>query len=305
MGYEQHIPALVREATDLLVTGADGVYIDATLGTGGHTAYMMENIPGSFRVIGLDQDTRAIEEARRFLAPHSDRIQFVHGNFRDIQDLVGVESCRGIIADLGLSFLQLSDTDRGFSYQQNAPLDMSMGLGARSVTELIATAGEREISEIIKEYGEERRHRSIAREICRSSSEAPLTTTGELRAAVERAASPHGLMATLSRVFQAFRIWANDEMGALEDFLPQAAGLLEPGGRIVVISYHSLEDRIVKQFFKLEQAGCVCPPDLPECRCEKEKRLKILTRRPIRPSEEEIRVNRRARSAKLRAAERI
>jgi 16S rRNA (cytosine1402-N4)-methyltransferase len=305
MGYERHIPAMAEEVADLLVTDPDGIYIDATLGTGGHTAYLMDHVPGSFRVIGLDQDRLAIEEARGFLERHSGRIEFLHGNFRNIKDLAGVESCTGIVADLGISSLQLSDDRRGFSYQGDGPLDMSMGEEARSVTELLATAGEREISLLIKEFGEERRHRAIAREIARIGRESPITTTGELRAAVERVAGQHGLMAVLSRVFQAFRIWANSEMDALEEFLPQAVELLEPGGRIVVISYHSLEDRIVKRFFKLEESGCVCPPDFPECRCAKKKRLRIMTRRPIRPSKEELQKNQRARSAKLRAAERI
>lgn len=305
MGYERHIPAMAEEVAGLLVTDTGGIYIDATLGTGGHTAYLMDHSPGSFRVIGLDQDRIAIEEARGFLERYSDRIEFIHGNFRNIRDLAGVASCAGIVADLGLSSLQLSDPRRGFSYQEDGPLDMSMGEEARQVTELLATAEEREISLLLKRFGEERRHRSIAREIARTNLRSPITTTGELRAAVERAAGQHGLMATLSRVFQAFRIWANNEMDALEEFLPQAVELLEPGGRIVVISYHSLEDRIVKRFFKLEESGCTCPPDFPECMCEKEKRLRIMTRRPIRPSKEELQENQRARSAKLRAAERI
>ncbi len=305
MGYERHIPVMAREVADLLVTDLDGIYIDATLGTGGHTGYLMDNLDGSFNVIGLDQDRIALGEARSSLERHSHRIEFLLGNFRKIKSLVGVARCAGIVADLGISSLQLSDPRRGFSYQWDWPLDMSMGEGARSVTELLATAEERDISLLIKKFGEERRHRTIAREISRTSRRAPITTTGELRAAVERSAGQHGLMATLSRVFQAFRIWANSEMEALEEFLPQAVDLLEPGGRIVVISYHSLEDRIVKQFFKLEESGCTCPPDFPECRCAKEKRLRIITRRPIRPSKEELEENQRARSAKLRAAERI
>ena len=305
MGYERHIPAMAEEVADLLVTDTGGLYIDATLGTGGHTAYLLDHVPGSFRVIGLDQDRLAIEKASGFLERHSGRIEFLHGNFRNIKDLTGVANCTGIVADLGISSLQLSDVLRGFSYQEDGPLDMSMGEGAQSVSKLLATAGEKEISYLIKEFGEERRHRAIAREIARIGRENPMTTTGELRAAVERATGQHGLMATLSRVFQAFRIWANSEMDALEEFLPQAVELLEPGGRIVVISYHSLEDRIVKQFFKLEESECICPPDFPECRCAKKKRLRIMTRRPVRPSREELQKNQRARSAKLRAAERI
>ncbi|HER43025.1 MAG TPA: 16S rRNA (cytosine(1402)-N(4))-methyltransferase, partial [Candidatus Eisenbacteria bacterium] len=192
-----------------------------------------------------------------------------------------------------------------FSYLNDGPLDMSMGEDGRSVRQLISTGSEREIGRVIRDFGEERRYRAVAREIVRERERGPVTGTHHLRRAVERALPEKGRMSSLSRVFQAFRIWSNEELESLEDFLPQALDLLRPGGRLVVISYHSLEDRIVKRFMKREEEGCVCPKEFPECRCGKTSRVKIITRRPVRPSQREMAENPRARSARLRAAERI
>lgn len=297
---------MAEEATSLVMTDRDGCYIDVTLGTGGHTLHLLRAGGGALRVTALDRDMRALEEAKRRLAPYADRVTFLHGNFRRISALAAEPPYDGVLADLGLSSLQLSDSSRGFSYQVNGPLDMSMGgEGQRSVRKLVMEGSEREIDGVLREYGEERRHRAVARQIVRERVRSPITGTHHLRTVVEQALPVKGRMSSLSRVFQAFRIWSNEELESLEEFLPQSVELLKPGGRLVVISYHSLEDRIVKRFLKQEEAGCVCPKEFPECRCGKTKRIKIITRRPVRPSQQEITENTRARSARLRAAERI
>lgn len=296
---------MAEEATRLLLTDPDGRYIDATLGTGGHTMRLLGAGGGSLSVTGLDRDMRAIEEAKRKLASFADRVTFLHGNFRRIDTLAAKPPYDGILADLGLSSLQLSDPDRGFSYLTDGPLDMSMGGEGRSVQMLVSKGNEREIGDVLRDYGEERRYRAVAREIARERAENPITGTHHLRRVVERALPVKGRMSSLSRVFQAFRIWSNEELESLEEFLPQSVDLLKPGGRLVVISYHSLEDRIVKRFLKREEEGCVCPKEFPECRCGRSSRMNIITRRPLRPSQRETTENPRARSARLRAAERI
>ena len=305
MGYEEHIPVLVEEVTNLILTDLDGSYIDATLGTGGHVLHLLGAAGGSLRVTGLDRDVRALGEAKRKLARYADRVTFLQGNFRRIGTFAAKPPYDGILADLGLSSLQLSDSSRGFSYLTDGPLDMSMGGEGRSVRKLLMDGSEREIDKVLRDLGEERRHRAVAREIVRARDLGPITGTHHLKKVVERALPVKGRMSSLSRVFQAFRIWSNEELESLEEFLPQSVELLKPGGRLAVISYHSLEDRIVKRFLKREEAGCVCPKEFPECRCGKTIRMKIITRRPVRPSQQEITNNPRARSARLRVAERI
>ena len=296
---------MAEEVTGLILTDREGCYIDATLGTGGHTLHLLGAAGGSLSVTGLDRDIGALEEAKRRLAPYAGRVTFLQGNFRHIGALASEPPYDGILADLGLSSLQLSDSSRGFSYLTDGPLDMSMGGKGRSVRKLIMEGSEREIDRVLWEFGEERWHRAVAREIVKERIQGPIIGTHHLRRVVERALPVKGRMSSLSRVFQAFRIWSNEELESLEEFLPQSVELLKPGGRLVVISYHSLEDRIVKRFLKQEEAGCICPKEFPLCRCGKTERMKIITRRPIGPSPREVTENTRARSARLRAAERI
>jgi 16S rRNA (cytosine1402-N4)-methyltransferase len=232
-------------------------------------------------------------------------VKLVCANFSGIAALLGGRKADGFLLDLGVSTYQLSDATRGFSYQLNGPLDMAMGEDGLPVKEFIAGADEREIARVLREYGEERRSRAIAREIVRARSQRGMETTLQLREAVSRVAPREDVYGTLSRVFQALRIWANGELESLAAFLPQAVECSNAGARIVVISYHSLEDRIVKRFFRQEERGCTCPKDFPECRCGKSPRLAVLTRSAMRPPQEEIERNPRARSAKLRAAERL
>ncbi len=305
MAFEEHIPVLAEEALRLLLTDPEGRYIDSTLGTGGHTLRLLDAGGASLEVTGLDRDARAIEEARRRLAGFSGRVTFLHGNFRRIGALASNPPYDGILADLGLSSLQLSDPERGFSYLRDGPLDMSMGGEGRSIRDLVSEGSEREIGRVIRDLGEERRYREVAREIVKERSAGPITGTHHLRRVVERALPVRGRMGSLSRIFQAFRIWSNEELESLEDFLPQSLDLLGRGGRLVVISYHSLEDRMVKRFLRREEEGCICPKEFPECRCGRTGRVKIITRRPVRPSERERMSNPKARSARLRAAERI
>jgi 16S rRNA (cytosine1402-N4)-methyltransferase len=305
MGFVQHTPVMVESVANFLLSNPEGIIVDATLGLGGHAEHLLEKGGSGLKVIGVDRDRSALEEAKRRLEPFGERVTYVCGNFRSIGKLILGLKCDGFLLDLGLSSYQLSDLKRGFSYMQDGPLDMSMGEDGRSVRGLLSTGGEKEIGRILREYGEERRYRVIARELARVGEEGGLISTRKLRAAVERVVPAKGLMSSLSRVFQALRIWANDELDSLREFLPQTVEFLNPGGRLVAISYHSLEDRIVKRFMKQEEDGCVCPPDFPECRCGRTVTLKVLTRRPVLPSPVELEGNPRARSAKLRAAERV
>jgi 16S rRNA (cytosine1402-N4)-methyltransferase len=300
-----HTPVLVDEVVRFLMTGREGKYIDGTLGTGGHAAAILEAGGEGVGLLGIDRDPRAIEAAGKRLARYGDRVTLVRGDFSDISRIAGDGKYEGVLLDLGLSSLQIADRDRGFSYLEDGPLDMAMGPGSGDVAGLLASADERGIADIIFKYGEERRSRAVAREIVREREEGPIERTGRLRAAVERAVPARGAVSSLARVFQALRIWANRELEALSAVLPAALELCVPGGRMVLISYHSLEDRKVKRYFRAEEKGCICPPDLPRCACGREPRLKVLTGRPVVPGEEEISENPRARSARLRAAERL
>lgn len=300
-----HTPVLAERAAAFLLSGGGRLFVDGTIGTGGHAEAVLRMGAQGVSLIGVDRDPRALAEARSRLEPFVSRVQLIEGNFRSISALLGGTRCDGFLLDLGVSTLQLSDPARGFSYLADGPLVMSMGSDGRSVKELLSTEEAERIAAILREYGEERRARAIARSIVKRRDAGAMETTFDLRDAVAAVAPPHRLYETLSRVFQALRIWANEELESLEEFLPQSVDLLGTGGRIVIISYHSLEDRMVKHFFRREERGCVCPADLPECRCGRAPRLSIITRRPLRPSESEVASNPRARSARLRAAERI
>jgi 16S rRNA (cytosine1402-N4)-methyltransferase len=292
-------------AVKMLLASRGGFLVDATVGTGGHTELILRAGGDRVEVLGIDRDPLALEEASKRLDPAASRVKLVCGNFREIGRFLGPRRADGFLLDLGLSSLQLSDANRGFSYLTDGPLDMAMGTDGHSVRDLLASATEWEIGRIIRDYGEERRSGAIAREIVRQRDARGMETTLQLRGCVAKGASKRDVMGTLSRVFQAFRIWANEELENLSEFLPHAVERLTAGGRIVVISYHSLEDRMVKRFFRQEERGCICPADFPECRCGKSPRLMVITRSAVRPSEEEVGTNPRSRSARLRAAERL
>jgi len=290
---------------ELLLARKGGLFVDGTVGTGGHAELILGADDSTVEVLGIDRDPGAIAEAQARLASFGPRVKLVRANFDGIAALLGGRKADGFLLDLGVSTYQLSDATRGFSYQMNGPLNMAMGEDGRPVKEFISGADEREIALVLREYGEERRSRAIAREIVRARSQRGMETTLQLREAVARVARREDVNGTLSRVFQALRIWANGELESLAAFLPQAVECSKVGARIVIISYHSLEDRIVKRFFRQEERGCTCPKDFPECRCGQSPRLAVLTRSAARPPQEEIERNPRARSARLRAAERL
>ncbi len=299
-----HEPVMKREVLDYLVTEPEGLYVDCTLGTGGHALGLLgENRKAT--LIGVDRDEAALDLARERLKSFAPRVEFVLGNFRDPGKYLGERRCDGFLLDLGISSFQLFDEKRGFSYMKDGPIDMAMGSGSRSVIKFITSADSRMIKEVLKEFGEVRTPGRIARSIIEARKRQKIEKTFQLRDIVAGVVPPHRLYGTLSRVFQALRIWANDEIGSLDDFLRSSLRYLKSGGRIVIISYHSLEDRLVKRFFREKEKGCICPPDFPVCSCGKKPELRIITGRPVTPAEEEIEANSRARSAKLRAAERI
>ena len=289
-----------------------GVFIDGTLGGAGHTALLLERVGPRGRVLAIDADPQALERARARLgaALAEGRLLLRHGNFRELHALARAAELApvdGILLDLGLSSDQLAARERGFSFAADGALDMRFDpTRGESATDLVNTRDANELADIFWRYGEERFSRHIARRIVEARGQKPITRADELARLV--AGVVHGRPGGVhpaTRVFQALRIAVNDELGSLEAALPAAVETLKPGGRLAIISFHSLEDRIVKQFFQREQRGCVCPPEAPQCVCGRQPRLRIITRHPIAPSEAEVSANPRARSAKLRVAERI
>lgn len=307
-----HRPVLLQETIEVLRPDGGGLFIDGTLGMGGHSEAILEASDAT-RVLGFDRDREALEFAVQRLARFGKRFQSVHADFREMARVaaeVGAESVRGILVDLGVSSLQFDDAGRGFSFRQDAPLDMRMNGGSDEETaaDLLARLSEEEIARIIFEYGEERRSRRIARRIVEKRERGePIARTRELAELVARAVgwrkSEHTHPAT--RTFQALRIAVNRELEGLSEFVEEAIELLETDGRFVVISFHSLEDRIMKQTLRRLSGHCECPPRIPVCVCGARRAVEILTRRPVVPGEIEIEENPRARSAKLRACRKL
>ena len=279
--------------------------MDATLGAGGHARALLEAGPG-IRLLGLDRDPDAVELARSRLADFGDRVQVVRANFGDLGSaLEGHPAPDGILADLGLSSMQLEQPSRGFSFRRDGPLDMRMSRTGRTAADVVADASAEELSRIFFEYGEERMAIKIARAILEERSRGPITTTRQLSRLVAGVKGDREKIDPATRVFQALRIEVNEELQALSRFLAYAVEKLNAGGRLSVISYHSLEDRMVKEAFRRESGTCLCPPKLPVCVCGARRALVVLTRRPIRPSSGEVAANPRSRSARLRAAEKV
>lgn len=306
-----HVPVLLEEAVSMLALQPDGVYVDCTVGGGGHLACLVQKLGEKATIIGIDKDAKALEEARKKLADVSSKLILIHGDFRRLQVILkmhGISEIHGIVLDLGVSSFQLDDASRGFSYQEEGPLDMRMNTDQQlSAWHLVNEWSEERLALIIRELGEERYARRIAREIVRERQQRPINTTFELVEVIKRAVPAQAKKDKhpARRTFQALRIAVNEELEALEEALPQAVEVLASEGRIAVITFHSLEDRIVKTFFKRESLGCLCPPDQPVCTCNHRARLKIVTKRPITPTEAELARNPRSRSAKLRIAEKI
>ncbi len=302
-----HTSVLLDEALEFLAVQPGGRYIDCTLGAGGHAlAIMRETEPGGL-LLGIDADPHAVEFARVSLEEYTESVQLVTGNFRDLKVIaarLNFIPVHGVLFDLGLSSMQLAEEGRGFSFQTEAPLDMRFS-DTQTLTAADIVNGYREddLANVIWEFGEERHSRRIARAIVKTR---PLSTTTQL-ADVIRRAMPDGRsrIHPATRTFQALRIAVNDELAALASALGQACDLLGAGGRLVVISFHSLEDRIVKQYLQREARDCICPPEQPTCTCGHKASLKILTKRPVSPGADETKRNPRSRSARLRAAERL
>jgi 16S rRNA (cytosine1402-N4)-methyltransferase len=314
MYHYDHIPVLLEATLSLLAPQPGGVYIDATIGGGGHAERILEMSTPDGRLLGIDADPLALQAARERLSPFGQRVVLVNAYFDRLASIVtdtGFKPADGVLFDLGVSSAQLATADRGFSFQLEGPLDMRMGPEAlHSAADIVNTAREEELTRIFREYGEERFARRIARHIVASRQRQPIRTTTDLvhiimAAVPARSAGSSPRIHPATRVFQALRIAVNDELGRLQRALPQALDVLRVGGHLVVISFHSLEDRIVKRFFQAEASGCICPPQVPACVCGRAPTVKLLTRKPIQPDSNEITRNPRARSAKLRAAEKI
>ena len=303
-----HVPVLLEETTNLFITNKTGTYFDGTLGFGGHSTRFLSELSETSKLIATDKDIDAYRFCEERFA-NDNRVSIYNTSFTDIRNISlidNIDGYDGIFADLGVSSYQFDNKDSGFTYREEAVLDLRMnknkGVPAH---EFINSAEAEEIANVIYNFGEERRSRQIAKSIVFAREIELIKTTTQLKNAIEKAVPAKNLNKTLSRVFQALRINVNNELDDLTEFLKKSIELLKVGGRIVILSYHSLEDRIVKDFIKYETLSCICPNEIPVCMCDKEPRLKALTRKPIIPSDEEIKANPRARSAKLRAAEKI
>ena len=304
-----HRPVLLQESIEALNLRPDGVYVDGTLGRAGHSREIAQRLTCG-RLVCIDRDAAAIDAAKERLAPWLDRVTLVRGNFSELADILkdcGVSGVDGLLFDLGVSSPQLDDAARGFSYMHDAPLDMRMDASAPLTARQVVNAwSEDELRRILYDYGEERYAPSIARAIVRARADKPLETTLELVEVIKSAMPPKALREKqhpAKRSFQAIRIAVNGELDALEPMVEAATAALNPGGRLAVITFQSLEDRIIKRALLARAQGCTCPPEFPVCVCGKKPRLNILTRKPIVPDEAELAENPRARSAKLRVAE--
>ena len=306
-----HESVMRNEVLHYLNVHMEGVIVDGTLGDGGHTEFILKNTAPEIRVLAIDRDSSAIERASERLSPFRDRVTLAHGNLGDIKELAaenGITSVVGVLMDLGVSSPQLDTAGRGFSIQHDGPLDMRMDSSQKtSAADLLIKLSDAELASIIKDYGEERYAKRVVRAIRREQEERPITTTGQLSRIVARVvkSSRHSRIHPATRTFQALRIAVNDELEQLKTALASMMGLLHSTARVAVISFHSLEDRIVKTFFRDEEKGCSCPPKIPICVCGRMPALKILTRKPLLPSEEEVTQNPRSISAKLRVAEKV
>lgn len=305
---EYHIPVLYYETLDNLVINPDGVYVDCTLGGGGHSEGILKRLSPKGVLISIDQDQQAIDYAKKRLEGYGNWKCFKN-NFENIETVIymaGYDKVDGILMDIGVSSTQLDDAERGFSYRFDARLDMRMNTSAKiSAYEVVNTYEEGALSKILFEYGEERHARRIAKFICDSRKEKPIETTGDLVTIIKRAYPERASKHPAKKTFQAIRIEVNKELEVLENAINKAVDCLKVGGRLGIITFHSLEDRIVKTMFKDFSTDCICPPRLPVCICNNKAKVKLITKKPIIPSEDELTHNKRAHSSKLRVIERI
>lgn len=308
----KHIPVLFHEIMDIMAPQPGEIFVDCTLGGGGHSRGFLERLGDHGRLIGIDQDTNALLAAGENLKEFGDRVTYVHSNYNNLDailDQYAPDGVDGILFDIGVSSHQLDEKERGFSYMQDAPLDMRMNQTQKfNAWDVVNTYSEEDLHRILKEYGEERWAKRIAKFIVAFRQEKPIDTTGELVDIIKRAI-PKGAREEGShpakRTFQAIRIEVNDELGVLTRTISVAAKHLKKGGRLGIISFHSLEDRIVKEQFRYLASDCICPPELPFCQCDKVSEVKILTRKPVTATQEELEANSRSKSAKFRAVEKL
>ncbi len=307
----QHVSVLLRECIDNLNIKPNGIYVDGTLGGGGHSLEIVKRLSDGGRLIGIDQDENALEAASGKLKEYSNRITLVHDNFSNIKNVLrdlGIEKADGILLDIGVSSYQLDEAQRGFSYMQDAPLDMRMDRSRElSAYDVVNSYSKEKLSGVIYRFGEERWAKRIAEFIALAREEKPVETTFELVEIIKKAIpkgaridGPH----PAKRTFQAIRIEVNGELDILDKAIEDMTLSLNPGGRLCIITFHSLEDRIVKNAFRTQENPCTCPPQFPVCVCGKTSRGRVITRKPILPGKEELENNHRARSAKLRVFER-
>ena len=312
MSYD-HIPVMLHEAVALLNCRPGKIYVDGTLGGCGHASKILERIEPNGLLIGIDQDQDAIANARQRLSGAGSVFRLFHGNYSQLADFLAqldLTAVDGILLDLGLSLHQLTSSGRGFSFKRDEPLDMRMDIRTKvAADDLVNTMGEDQLFEIFKTYGEERWARPIARKIVKHRQTRPLKTSRQLARlitdVVPQKASAKAKIHPATRVFMALRIAVNKELERLDKFLQQVADWLKPEGRLCILSFHSLEDRLVKRHLQFMARDCVCPPDFPQCVCDKVSQVRILTRKPLRPSDAEISANPMARSTRLRAAEKL
>ncbi|MFN3872012.1 MAG: 16S rRNA (cytosine(1402)-N(4))-methyltransferase RsmH [Ignavibacterium sp.] len=303
-----HAPVLLKESIDLLITDKSGSYFDATLGFGGHSEAILQKLDSKGKLIATDVDENAFNYCKEKFK-NDKRVSLYKFNFSMVDVIAKIESISGfdgIIADLGVSSFQLDDPQSGFTFRTETMLDLRMDKSRKqTAADVVNEFNEEELSLIFRDFGEERNHKKIARAIVNRRETKKIKTTTDLKQIISEFTPVNYLTKTLSRIFQALRIYVNDELNMLKEFLERSVDVLKPGGRLIVISYHSLEDRIVKDFFRNESVTSLTPKEDPFGLQKKSARLKIITRKPVLPTKEEVRINRRARSGKLRAAERI
>jgi len=304
-----HVPVMVQEIIDHLIVGSGGLYVDCTLGMGGHASRILMADPKS-QLYGIDLDPQAIELAKENLKDFGDRVFFIHGNFAELHELLaqhGISQVDGVLMDLGVSSFQLDTPERGFSFRLPDKLDMRMDpTEGQPISYEINKESADKLATIIREFGEERWAKKIAKSIIMAREKKPITTTTQLAEIIERSVPWSGSsIHPATRTFQALRIYKNSELDNLKNGLEQAIPILKPGDRICVISFHSLEDRIVKHTFRTLERGCICPSDIPKCICGKIPVIKVVTKQPITPKDEEVKANPRSRSSKMRVAIKI
>ena len=306
-----HVSVLINEVIDGLAIRPDGIYVDGTLGGAGHSMEIVKRL-GSGKLIGIDQDPAALEKSREVLSESMDKVILIHSNYAGIKSVLreqGIDKVDGILLDLGVSSYQLDTEERGFSYNKDAPLDMRMDTTASfSAWDVVNKYTEEELEKILLEYGEEKWARRIAQFIVIEREKKSIDTTFELVSVIKKAIPKKVRLEghhPAKKTFQAIRIEVNRELEVLSNAITDMVDCLKPGGRLAIITFHSLEDRIVKEAFRELYKDCICPPELPKCVCDKRREIDIITRKPLTPSKEELEYNHRSRSAKLRIAERL